>query len=553
MQSSALMRWPRLSYGALPLVILLLVLIACVIGYGLANANLEVSRGKSVERTLKENEIRNVATLDSYVNLTRGSNGFVQAAPVNEADWRQYMDVFNLKENFSGLEAIGVAYTNDSSSVVPQYVTPFTPETQRGLDVNFARNDSLRETIRQATARGETVVSEPFPNIISTKNDISTTNTGFLMFTPFYDLTKSTSSAEERERAIAGYTIALFRGDIYFEHVFRNVEFTNRSVKVYLGDDSPDNLLYEGGETVTSNTRTVIQTINLHGKTFTFVYTFDVEYILSFWLTCLPQILVVSGLFVGMLIAGVSGYLMRNRYQRLTFEKEREVNFAKDELLSLASHQLRTPATGVKQYLGMVLQGFTGEVTDQQRVYLERAYNSNNRQLSVINDILHLAKLEAGRIVLSEHKFDIANMMRDVIDEQKDVAEKGEVELELSAPPRGMMIGDSHMLQMVVENLVSNAIKYTAPGGTVSVRLVQRGSRWVISVKDSGVGIAKADYSKLFKQFSRISNPRSDFVTGTGVGLYLAYHLTILHGGTISVVSVEGKGSTFTVRLPRKM
>ena len=73
MQSSALMRWPRLSYGALPLVILLLVLIACVIGYGLANANLEVSRGKSVERALKENEIRNVATLDSYVNLTRGN------------------------------------------------------------------------------------------------------------------------------------------------------------------------------------------------------------------------------------------------------------------------------------------------------------------------------------------------------------------------------------------------------------------------------------------------------------------------------------------------
>jgi signal transduction histidine kinase len=201
----------------------------------------------------------------------------------------------------------------------------------------------------------------------------------------------------------------------------------------------------------------------------------------------------------------------------------------------------------------MLLQGFAGDLTAQQRTYLERAYSSNNRQLHVINDILHLAKLEAGRIVLAEHKFDIADMVREVVDEQREDANKAEVTLKLEAPPRGMIIGDSHMLRMVVENLVSNAIKYTPSKGKVIVRLNQKTKSWVLIIKDTGVGIADKDLHKLFKQFSRINNSRSDFVTGTGIGLYLAHHLVVLHDGSIGVSSVEGRGSTFTVRLPRKM
>lgn len=164
-----------------------------------------------------------------------------------------------------------------------------------------------------------------------------------------------------------------------------------------------------------------------------------------------------------------------------------------------------------------------------------------------------MAKLETGRIVLAERKFDFAKMVREVVDEQRDQAARGEVTMSLKAPSQGWIMGDSHMLWMVIENLVSNAIKYTPAGGTVTIRLSRRANRWVLSVKDTGVGISKKDFSKLFKQFSRIANERSDFVTGTGVGLYLAYHLTVLHGGSISVHSSKGKGSTFTIRLPRKL
>lgn len=373
------------------------------------------------------------------------------------------------------------------------------------------------------------------------------------MFAPYYDQSMPHSSPDERIAALRGYTVALFRGDIFFNQAYRDVDMSHMKTAVYLGDETPSKLLLRKGTTTEQQTRVAKQQIDLYGKTFTFVYTFDTAYMLNWSLTYLPHILLISTLIIGMLFAGVAGYLLRSRFRRLMFEKERDVNFAKDELLSLASHQLRTPATGVKQYLGMVLQGFAGDVPDKQRIYLERAYASNNRQLHVINDILHMAKLETGRIVLTERKFDIAKMLRDVIDEQRSQAEQGDIKMVLHAPSQGWIVGDSHMLWMVVENLVSNAIKYTAPGGVVTIRLVRRANRWVLTVKDTGVGIDKKDYAKLFKQFSRIANDRSDFVTGTGVGLYLAHHLTVLHGGTIGVTSSKGKGTTFTVRLPRKL
>jgi signal transduction histidine kinase len=546
------MRWPRLSYATLPIVIMILVVLACTIGYGLTTASNDISRGKGIDRRLRENEIRMSAIFDSYAHLLWGSTGHAQSAPIDHDSWERFVAIYNLQKNFSGMEALGLATSNGVDSTVA-YVSPETDATKSAVGFNLATVPILAETMKQAVETGQTTVSGSLPNLFSTKEDVKTTQTGFLMITPFYDQSVTSNTVEDRAASVRGYTVALFRGDIFFDRAFENVDLSHTKVSVYLGNVSKPNLLYEVDNTTSSNVRTAKQELNLYGKTFTLIYSFDRNDILSPSLNYMPEILVIGGLFVGMLIAGVSGYMLRHRYHRLTLEKEQAVNFAKDELLSLASHQLRTPATGVKQYLGMVLQGFSGKLNKQQRIYLERANASNNRQLQVINDILHMAKLEAGRIVLAEHEFDIAQMVHDVVDEQRSEAEKSGVKLTLRAPSKGFIVGDSHMLRMVVENLVSNAIKYTPEDGVVAVRVTRRANKWLIIVKDTGVGIAKKDFSKLFQQFSRINNSRSDFVTGTGVGLYLAHHLTVLHGGTISVSSTHGKGSTFTVRLPRKM
>jgi signal transduction histidine kinase len=554
MRAVAPVRWPMISYGFLPLTILTLVVIACLIGYSLVSANVENARALAIERQLHVTELRLTNVINSYAYMLWGSSGREESGSIDEDTWQKFMQVYNLPVNFSGIEAVGVSYGNTPSNNVIVYVSPRTDLTKKQIGVDMGKLPELAPALHEAARSGQTAISPTIAKLFSTKDkEDNSRRAGFMMFTPFYDTSKSQSNEHERLQALQGYTAGLFRGDIFFDLIFKDGDLSHTKVDVYLGDDKKENLLYAGGQTTDGDIRHVRQQVTEFGKKFTFVYALDTAYVLPWSLTYFPQFLLLGGLLSGLLFAGLSGYMLRNRYHRLTYEKERDVEFAKDELLSLASHQLRTPATGVKQYLGMVLQGFAGDVTNKQRSYLERAYASNNRQLSVINDILHLAKLETGRIVLAERQFDLAKMIRDVIDEQREVAEKGNVTLELSSPSTGLIVGDSHMLRMVIENLVNNGIKYTPPGGTVSLRMTRRANRWVVMVKDTGVGIAKSDFHKLFKQFSRINNPRTEFVTGTGVGLYLAYHLTVLHGGTISVTSSKGKGATFTVRLPRKI
>lgn len=537
----------------LPIVIVVVSIIVALVGYSLMSVNLANSREKYSANRFRENQLRVSGVLDAYAHLLWGSAGHMQSTDANEDSWRQFVWAFNLRDNFAGLEALGLTTGTTPENQIISIASPRTDKTDAAVGFNLADLPVLSDSLKDSARSGETMISGPIPDLFSTKESIKDVGTGFLMFAPYYERTLPHATDQERIQALRGYTVAVFRGDIFFQKAFQELDLSHTQIEVYVDDALPSNRLHTMGKTTDRQTQSAVQEIELYGKKFIFVYTFDSAYMLSWTLTYMPHIILISMLALGMLFAGVAGYLLRSRYQRLTFEKERDVNFAKDELLSLASHQLRTPATGVKQYLGMVLQGFAGDVPEKQRGYLERAYASNNRQLHVINDILHLAKLETGRIVLAERKFDIAKMLRGVVDEQLDQAEKAEITVRLKAPSQGWIMGDSHMLWMVMENLVSNAIKYTPPKGVVTVRLVRRGSRWVLTVKDTGVGIDKKDFSKLFKQFSRITNARSDSVTGTGVGLYLAHHLTVLHGGTISVSSTQARGSTFTVRLPRKL
>jgi signal transduction histidine kinase len=264
-----------------------------------------------------------------------------------------------------------------------------------------------------------------------------------------------------------------------------------------------------------------------------------------------PSGVLFFGVFTAMLISLIIYLVLRGRARDLQTQKERAVELAKDELLSLASHQLRTPATGVKQYVGMVLQGFSGDITDEQQSLLEKAYASNDRQLRIINEILHLAKIDAGRIVLARQSSDLNELVRDIINEQQPDIKASGHKLELHLPQKPTVANiDTHMLRMAIENLLSNAIKYTKPGGQLVVGVRKYHGQAYITVQDNGVGIDGNDIGKIFRQFSRLPNEMSQRVEGTGIGLYLAKHLVELHKGQIQVVSQPGKGSTFTIVLP---
>ncbi len=228
-----------------------------------------------------------------------------------------------------------------------------------------------------------------------------------------------------------------------------------------------------------------------------------------------------------------------------------ELNKAKDEFISLASHQLRTPATSVKQYINMILDGYGGKVSPKVKKLLQTANASNERQLSVINDLLQVAQVDAGKVVLRKEPVNIDDLLASIIrDDTSTFNDRGQKAKYVHRRRKVTVSADPTKLRMAIENVIDNASKYSPPDTTVTVRLTAISGKVRISIKDEGVGIPKADLKKIFDKFTRIDNPLSNVVGGNGLGLYWVKKVIELHGGDISATSVLGKGSTFTITLP---
>jgi PAS domain S-box-containing protein len=228
----------------------------------------------------------------------------------------------------------------------------------------------------------------------------------------------------------------------------------------------------------------------------------------------------------------------------------KELNTSKDEFIALASHQLRTPATGVKQYLGMILEGYAGEVLPTQEEFLRQAYRSNERQLNTINDLLQIAQINAGKIILNTQECDVVPLVKAVADEQQSNLKRRRQTISFSMPHAAVVWADPLRMRMVLDNLVDNASKYSHEHTHIVITVRVLGDTVEISVADQGVGIDEADFAKLFQKFSRIDNPLSLVVGGNGLGLYMVKKLVDAHGGTIEVASAVGSGTTFTLQLP---
>jgi PAS domain S-box-containing protein len=229
---------------------------------------------------------------------------------------------------------------------------------------------------------------------------------------------------------------------------------------------------------------------------------------------------------------------------------ELAVDRVKSEFLSLASHQLRTPATAVKNYIAMLRDGYAGDLNEAQYAYATKAYDNNERQLAIVNDLLIVATTESKSLVLRKAKTNLCELIKEVIDQYVGVLKNKNQNLTVDLPPEEITLDvDPSYFKMVVDNLLSNASKYTPHGGDVAISLSRRGNEIRLSVSDTGVGIAPADMGKLFKKFMRIDNSLSSEVGGSGIGLYLLKQIVELHDGKISVKSRPGKGTIFTVSM----
>lgn len=261
----------------------------------------------------------------------------------------------------------------------------------------------------------------------------------------------------------------------------------------------------------------------------------------------------VKGSFDAELLSRVLRYSLQRKYmEEQRIQHLKDINRSKDEFISLASHQLRTPATVVKQYVAMVLQGYGGDVPHTQRDMLAKAYDSNELQLKIVNDLLHVAALDAGRVKLQKTKFDLSQLIEQSLHDQQAKLRDRDQEITVDMPGTLQIEADELKLRMVLDNMIDNASKYTDPGKPLRISVEDGGKAVTIAIADSGVGIHADDHHKLFQKFSRVHNRLSTEVGGSGLGLYWAKQIIDLHEGTITVDSKASEGSTFTITLPKR-
>jgi signal transduction histidine kinase len=215
------------------------------------------------------------------------------------------------------------------------------------------------------------------------------------------------------------------------------------------------------------------------------------------------------------------------------------------------SHELRTPLNAIIGFSDVMLNGMAGPMSDEQKEFALDIRDSGKHLLTLINDILDLSKIEAGRMELDIARFDLHTAMDNALTLVQGRAERHGIRLQTEfSPAVSDYNGDERKFKQIVINLLSNAVKFTPEGGSVKLAADRVNGAYSISVSDTGIGIAPEDQEKIFEEFKQVGSDYARKAEGTGLGLTLTRKLVELHGGRISVESEPGRGSKFTFTLP---
>lgn len=222
-----------------------------------------------------------------------------------------------------------------------------------------------------------------------------------------------------------------------------------------------------------------------------------------------------------------------------------ELLTAKDRFVANVSHELRTPLTAIKEGVSLLKDGVLGSVSEEQSGFLQTVAKNADRLALLVEHILDLSRIGAGRLSLSRHRLRLSSLIETNLEQLKSIAGRRRVRCEFRAAPD--VFADDQKISQVVVNLLSNAIKFTQEEGTITCSLQVQAEHVAVTIQDDGVGIAPGDLPKLFERFSQVGEYKTG---GTGLGLVLCKELVELHRGTISAVPQAGKGSAFTFTLP---
>jgi len=235
--------------------------------------------------------------------------------------------------------------------------------------------------------------------------------------------------------------------------------------------------------------------------------------------------------------------------QLLSYQNEQlvELDRLKDEFVSSVSHELRTPLTSISGYVELLKED---EHDDERKNYLSIVERNSERLLGLVSDLLFTARLQDGRLQLEREEVDMHELVRQAIESARPRALAASVDLQAEIVPVPVLLGERVRLAQLLDNLISNGVKFTPAGGHVRVTLGAEAGMIRVEVSDSGIGISESERERLFERFFRSQSALERQIQGTGLGLYISKAIVEAHGGRIGVSSEEGKGTTFVVEIP---
>ncbi len=233
---------------------------------------------------------------------------------------------------------------------------------------------------------------------------------------------------------------------------------------------------------------------------------------------------------------------------------QKELERMKSNFLSVVSHELKTPLHSIKGFVDIILMGKTGQISETQADFLGTVRDQTAHLQNLISDLLEFSRLESGQVKLRLTDVSMAEVARAVIEKLKPLADQGQIEMICHAPPEVPALqADGTRIEQVLTNLVHNAIKFTPAAGTVTVSVTDIGDQIQVAVADTGIGIPASELHRIFDRFYQVDSSSTRHYRGTGLGLTICKHIVEYHHGRIWVESEEGRGSTFTFVLPKRI
>jgi PAS domain S-box-containing protein len=233
-------------------------------------------------------------------------------------------------------------------------------------------------------------------------------------------------------------------------------------------------------------------------------------------------------------------------------EELKELDRMKSEFITVAAHQLRTPLSGVKWTINLMLKGDLGPITDEQRTFLVKASESNDRMIQLVNDLLGADKVASGKLHYDFEPLQLLDLIDDLLVEFAPQAAAKNVKFNFPKKPQKLseIYADEEKIRAAFQNILENALKYSPNGGSVDITILEKDKEVEVSVRDRGIGIPKAQQGQIFQRFFRGANAVKSEASGTGIGLYIVKGIIEKHNGRVWFESEEGKGSTFHFTIP---